>query len=94
MKKNQFQQRFEKDLKDNYFRYLSYLIALNIVSYYKYYQNYQKLSLETIIQISKDEYLLTSEEAELMMKKVKKILKEKFSLRILEEKNKLELEEI
>ena len=40
MKKNQFQQRFEKDLKDNYFRYLSYLIALNIVSYYKYYQNW------------------------------------------------------
>ena len=88
MKKNQFQQRFEKDLKDNYFRYLSYLIALNIVSYY------QKLSLETIIQISKDEYLLTPEEAKLMMEKVKKILKEKFSLRILEEKNKLELEEI
>lgn len=89
------EKQLELEFMSNYIIYVSMQIASDIKSIYKYYSNDYPLSLERIIECSKDEYKLSNEENKLFHKMIKHYLEMKYKLKIISEDNeKLKLEEL
>lgn len=73
----------ELDFVSNYIIYSAQLIASNINSIYKYYQNNYSFSFEEIVRMSKDEYILSSNNIKLLYDSIKLYLKQKYSIEII-----------
>lgn len=89
------EKQLELEFISNYITYASKQIASDIRSIYKYYSNDYSLSLERIIECSRDEYKLSNEDSKIFNKMIRDNLEVKYKLKIISKDNeKLKLEEL
>lgn len=84
---------YMQDKLKNYINYLAFLIASNINSWYKLYHNNDDISYNLIAQEAEDPFILDEKDKEFLHNKIKKILKNKYHLEIIDY-NRLKIKEL
>lgn len=91
--KELIEQEYAKDMKINYISFLALYVASNIDALYCRFNNNYDMSLDTMINDSKDQFVLNQKDTQLLYKLIDKALEDEYSLKITN-RNKLTVKEI